>query len=360
MNFILTPVVAALLVGGCAQPLSAPAAPAPVALPAPAPVPDAPQPRVVTLPGAICEQARTGETIMRVQLAADRLILRVEADPAYGGAWYEHAPCYRIVLGFTDGQPRQWVIDAAEPELRPYVGFGQTKFSQAEREQARPEIFAALAAAGARTEIFAVSLDPERFMVGVPTEADARIARAAIPDRYRGITRVEIGNFAPIPERQNERETSTEAEVLRQPQLTMNQVAELQLQVIPLNQAVRQMPGYSDIYIEHEPTWHVVVAFTLPPPPREEIVKLAPPGIRDRIIVRTAQRTRAEIDADLETLAASLRRTGIQFGGGHSHKTQRFEIKVGSQADVERIRAAIPPKLRAATGVVVGALPVPE
>ncbi len=350
--------LAAFLLGGCAQQLTAPAAPAPLAALAPAPA--LPPPRVVTLPGAVCEQARTGETILRVQLAADRLISRIQADPAYGGAWYEHAPCYRIVLGFTDGQPRQWVVDAAEPDLRPYVAFGRTKLSQAGREQARPEIMAALAAAGARSEIFVVSLDPEGFMVGVPTEADARIARDAIPERYRGITRVEVGNFAPRPELHSKRETSPDADVLRQPRLTMNQVAELQLQVIPLGQAVRQMPGFSDIYIEHEPTWHVVVAFTAPPPPRAQIVKLAPLAIRERIIVRTAKRTQAQINADLDALAASLRQTGIEFGGGHSPKTQRFEIKVGSQAHVERIRAAIPPRLRPDIDVVVGPLPVPE
>jgi hypothetical protein len=297
---------------------------------------------------------------MRVQLSADRLVQRVQADPAYGGAWYEHAPCYRIVLAFTDGQPRQWVIEAAEPELRPYIAFGRTKFSLAERERARPEIMAALATAGARSEIFVVSLDPEGFMVGVPTEADAQIARRAIPERYRDITRVEVGNFAPIPERQSERDMSPDAEVLRQPQLTMNQIAELQLQVIPLGQAVRQMPGFSDIYIEHEPTWHVVVAFTAPPPPREAIVKLAPPAIRDRIIVRTAKRTRAEIDAALDRLAAALRAAGLAWGGGYDVKTQRFEVMVTSQAHVERIRSAIPPTLRSDVDVTVGALPVPE
>lgn len=297
---------------------------------------------------------------MRVQLPADRLISHIQADPAYGGAWYEHAPCYRLVLAFKDGLPRQWVVDAAEPELRPYLAFGRTELSQAEREQARPEIMAALRAAGARSEIFAVSLNPESFMVGVPTEADARIARTAIPERYRDITRVEVGNFAPRPELHSEREESPDAEVLRQPQLTMNQVAELQLQVIPLGQKVRQMPGYSDLYIEHEPTWHVVVAFTPPLPPRESIVALAPPAIRDRILVRPAKRTQAEINAALDSLASALRATGLQWGGGYDVKTPRFEIKVASQPHVERIRSAIPPTLRPDVDVTVGALPVPE
>ena len=211
-------------------------------------------------------------------------------------------------------------------------------------------------AAGARSEIFGVSLVPERFTVGVPTEADAAIARAAIPERYRAITRVEVGDFRPRPETA----FSPEAEVLRQPKLTMNQVAELQLQVIPLNQAVRQLPGYSDLYIEHEPTWHVVVAFTAPPPPRERIVALAPPAIKNRILVRTATRTRAEIEAALDSLASAMRATGLDWTGGYDVKTQRFEVKVASPAHVERIRSAIPPALRADVDVTVGPLPVPE
>lgn len=280
----------------------------------------------------------------------------MQADPAFGGAWYEHAPCYRIVYAFTDGLPRQWVVDAADPELRPYMVFSRTKFSQAEREQARLQIMAAVAAAGARTEVFFSSTNPERFTVGVPTEADARIARAAIPQRYRDITRVEVGNFGPFPET----DSSPDGDVLRQPQLTMNQIAELQLQVIPLGQAVRQMPGFSDIYIEHEPTWHVVVAFTAPPPPREAITKLAPPAIRDRVIVRTTKRTRAEIDAAFDSLASALRGTGLAWGGGYDVKTQRFEVMVTSPEQVERVRAAIPAELRNELDVVASALPVPE
>jgi hypothetical protein len=325
-------------------------APAPPTAPAEAPA------RVVTLPGAICERARDGETILKVQLAADRLMQRVQADPAFGGAWYEHSPCYRLVLGFTDGRPRQWVIDAAEPDLRSYLAFGRTKFSQPEREQARHQIMAALAAAGARSEIFVVSIDPERFMIGVPTEADAQIARRVIPERYRDVTRVEVGNFAPMPEINS----SPVDEVLKQPQLTMDQVAKHQLHVIPLQQAVRQLPGFSEIHIEHEPTWHAVVAFTAPPPPHDQIVALAPAAIRDRILVRIAKRTHAQTRAALDSLASALRATGLDWTGGYDPRTQRFEVMVASIEDAGRMRAAVPPELRDDTDIRIGPLPVPE
>ena len=344
---------------GCAQQPSVQPA---IGSPAPAPAPTAPAapPAVVTLAGAICEPARTGETILKVQLAADRLIERIQADPAYGGAWYEHSPCYRLVLGFADGRPRQWVVELAEPELRPYLAFGRTRLSQAQREQARLEIMAALRAAGARAELFAVSLDPEAFTVGVPTEADAQIARQAIPPAYRDITRVEVGDFRPVPERLSESASSADADVLRQPQLTMQQIAELQLKVIPLNQAVRQMPGFSDLHIQHEPTWHVVVAFTQPPPPRARIVALAPPAIRDRVVVRTAKRTSGQISAAMDALAAAVRTTGVDWTGGYSPVTQRFTVTVGTPANVERVRAVVPREILGDTDVVVGLLPVPE
>lgn len=136
--------------------------------------------------------------------------------------------------------------------------------------------------------------------------------------------------------------------------------AQLQLFVVPFNRQVRELPGFSDLYIEHEPIWHVVVAFTPPPPPRERIVALAPAPIRDRILVLAAKRTAAEITAANEAIVTALNRTGVDYTGGYDPKTQRFEVKVASPEQVERMRAAIPHGLRADTDVVVGPLPVPE
>ena len=137
---------------------------------------------------------------MLVQPAAERLITRVRADPAYGGAWFEHAPCYRIVFAFKDRRPRQWVVDAAEPELRPYIAFAGAKYSEAERDLARLEIGAAMAAAGVRS-MFTVSVRPEHFTVTVRTKAEAEVAAAAIPSRYRADTIILVGPIEPVPER---------------------------------------------------------------------------------------------------------------------------------------------------------------
>lgn len=105
------------------------------------------------------------------------------------------------MLAFTDGQPRQWVIDAAPPELKPYLAFGRSKYSAAEREAARIEIMAALAAAGLRFTFFIEGPPTERFTIGVRTSADAQAAMRAVPPRHRADVSIFVGDIEPRPER---------------------------------------------------------------------------------------------------------------------------------------------------------------
>lgn len=133
--------------------------------------------------------------MMQVQEAANRLIARLEKDPTYGGARFEHYPCYRLMLAFTDDRPRPGVVDAAEPELRPYLAFARTPLSHSEYERARQEIAAAVAATRVPSVIF-VSPYPPMIEIGVRTEAEARIVQSVIPIRYRPITKVIPGGYS--------------------------------------------------------------------------------------------------------------------------------------------------------------------
>lgn len=103
----------------------------------------------------------------------------------------------------------------------------------------------------------------------------------------------------------------------------------------------------------------MVVAFTEPPDP-DKVIALAPKTIRDRIVVRTAKRTRAQIEADMEAMTVAVNRLGIDYTGGYDPKTERFNITVGAPAMVERARAVLPDSMSADTDVKVGLLPVPE
>lgn len=137
-----------------------------------------------------------------VQPAANRVIERARAEPGFGGAWFENEPCYRLVLAFTDGQPRPSIIEAAEPWFRPYLGFSRSRFTEAERDQARLEMGPLIKAAGVGDAVFVDhGASPERLGIGVLTEADAARVRAVIPDRYRSLIEVWVGDIYPKLER---------------------------------------------------------------------------------------------------------------------------------------------------------------
>ena len=192
---------AALLCGCMQHPRQATEIPAAAPAPAPAAIQGVvpAEPPVITLPGAICERNRDAPTILKVQQAEGKLTPLLTADPSYGGAWYEHEPCYRLVLAFTDGRPRQWVVDAAPPELRPYLAFGRAKYSLAEAELTRIEISGALQRAGLRF-MFAMGHPAERFTIQVPTPADIPTTMQAVPERYRSDVRIFVGDIHPRPE----------------------------------------------------------------------------------------------------------------------------------------------------------------
>ena len=319
----------------------------------------------------VCLQAADGNTIAQVQSASESLILRLQPNPYYGGAWFEYQPCHRIVFALTNDGLRAAVIAAAPEHLRPYIGFARTNLSHAEREAAGRAIREVSFGPGIDAVFF--DGDPrEPFRIGVRTEADAAIVRSLIPERYRAITVVVSGGYAePIPESSSKAQLDpplapgeyvgpSDAEDREMyPRRATLGAADLQLFVIPFGRKVRNLPGFSDLYIEHDPHWHVVVAFTQPPA-RDKVIALAPKTIRDRIVVRTATRTASQVNRALEAITASVNRLKIDYTGGYDPRTQRFHVTVGGPAMVERVQAVLPDSARADTDIKVGALPVPE
>lgn len=151
-----------------------------------------------------CERVRDGNKIARVQMEVDRLLVRLRSDPSFAWAKYEHAPCYRVVLAFTDGRPPAWLLEQASSELRPLFRFETPRLplSNAQFEQARQEIFAVLPPTEVKA-LITVSPDQQQVTIGVRTEADAALVRSVIPSRHRAITRVIPRAYSePIPERE--------------------------------------------------------------------------------------------------------------------------------------------------------------
>ena len=202
MNNRIGSLAFAVLLGGCvgSNPVAAP-------VPVHQPARTVPPLAVKAAEPGYCERVRDGNKIARIQIEVERLLERLRSDPAFAWAKYEHAPCYRVVLAFTDGNPPRWLLEEASAELRPLLRFDRARLplSNVAFEQARQDVFAALKPTGVKA-LIAVRPDAQRIEIGVRTEADAQLVRSVIPVRYRAITKVVPGGYAePIPERAGER-----------------------------------------------------------------------------------------------------------------------------------------------------------
>lgn len=125
--------------------------------------------------------------------------------------------------------------------------------------------------------------------------------------------------------------------------------------IYPVIEKVISLPNYSGHWVEHEPRYTFVVAFTRPPP-LSQIQRLAPSEIQDRIAVRIAKRSRAELSAADAVILQSLRGAGLrEWSSGYRETTQCFHITVGSPEASERVRALLPPDILIDTEIQVTA-----
>jgi hypothetical protein len=141
--------------------------------------------------------------IARIQTEYNAFDPGLRAEPTFAWAKFEHAPCYRLVLAFTDGRPPSWLLANASPEFRRLLRFEAPRLllSHAQFEVARLEIAAAMAPTGVKAVMF-VSPSDQLVEIGVVTEADAQLVRSVIPIRHRSVARVTPAGYSePIPER---------------------------------------------------------------------------------------------------------------------------------------------------------------
>lgn len=119
---------------------------------------------------------------------------------------------------------------------------------------------------------------------------------------------------------------------------------------------VRQLPGFADMWIEHEPAYRIVYAFVTDIDQAAFLATLDP-AIRRHVEVRKVKRTEAQNGAVLDYLAGLLREQGIEFSGSYIPPKGLFELTVGNEADRRRALSTIPAHYHHEVEVNIGPLP---
>lgn len=116
--------------------------------------------------------------------------------------------------------------------------------------------------------------------------------------------------------------------------------------------------GFSAIWIEQEPAYTVLLAFK-EPPDKQAILARADPALRPHIMFRTASRTQADIERDLDRVIEAMRGVPGEWAGGYDVKTGKFVYNVTSPAGIAFAEKRLPPDLRADVTFRLGSVPQP-
>ena len=130
--------------------------------------------------------------------------------------------------------------------------------------------------------------------------------------------------------------------------------------VSSLNRYLRRgaPPGFSSLWIQHEPSYAVVVAFK-GTPDRAALLARAHPAIRRDIVFRPAKRDRFEIERDGDRIVAALQRTPGAWSGGYDVNTQKFGFNFATKEGLAYAERIVPADLRDDVVLRLGGVPVP-
>jgi hypothetical protein len=119
------------------------------------------------------------------------------------------------------------------------------------------------------------------------------------------------------------------------------------------NSSLTGEAGYSDIWIEHEPVFKVVIGFT-DRDERAAFVQGLDPKLRRHVQVRNVKYTRAQTEATVNQLVALLGGAKLDFDTSYKPQNGKFVVTVADNSAAQKARDLIPPALRGDVEVRVG------
>ena len=183
-----------------------------------------------------------------------------------------------------------------------------------------------------------------------------------------GPVAAQVGKDLPVPPRQADRRPTTPPLVEgRNPAVThlmqlfsiseaeARERIDIQNLVVDLadSNALISDRAYSDIWIEHEPVFKVVIGFT-DRNERAAFVQGLDPKLRRHVQVRNVKRTRAEAEAAIDQLVAVLSGVGLNFDTSYKPQNGKFLITVADNGAAQNARDLVPTALRSDVEVRVG------
>lgn len=118
-------------------------------------------------------------------------------------------------------------------------------------------------------------------------------------------------------------------------------------------------PAYADMYIQHEPSYKIVVMFA-DKKDRQALWQSLSPKIRPYVKLTTAKRSRGVANKRYEELNAALRKLPFSFSSTYEIGTGGFAVTVADPVDIDQVKAVLPKARRLDTRVEVGLLPQVE
>lgn len=113
---------------------------------------------------------------------------------------------------------------------------------------------------------------------------------------------------------------------------------------------------FGGVWIEHEPTYKIVVAFKSAEL-RNDIRETVQPELRRYVQIRNVRTSARERDALTDRIVAALAALGVDYVSYYEHRTDDMVIEAGSDASVGRIRQALPTDLQSFVKIVRGNVP---
>lgn len=111
--------------------------------------------------------------------------------------------------------------------------------------------------------------------------------------------------------------------------------------------------AYSDIWIEHEPVFKVVIGFT-DRDERAAFVQGLDPKLRRHVQVRNVKRTRAQAEAAVDQLVSLLGGATLDFDTSYKPQNGKFVVTVADNGAAQKARDLVPAALRGDVEVRVG------